>query len=141
MGGQPRAGGQPFEVDLASCAAQAAGALDVEDLAAVEDREADAVAGARAQLLQVGTAVLAQPARVECRQAQVGDAQPEPVLAVSALLEVAEREQRDGVAVGGAAAHAELLGDLGDAASRALGAEAAEDCEAALERLRIAGVL
>src|SRR5207245_8430161 len=45
----------------------------------------------------------------------------------------------DHVAVRGGAAHAELVGDVGDAQDRALGGEAAEDRQTSLERLREAG--
>src|SRR5664280_2491025 len=113
------------------------GAVDVEDLRAVEHGEADRVGGALAQLFQVGLSVLAQAGRVERRHAEVGDAQAEAVLARGALLEVAEREQRDHVAVRRGAAHPELVGDVGDAEHRALGREAAEDRQTTLERLRV----
>jgi NADH dehydrogenase FAD-containing subunit len=50
------------------------------------------------------------------------------------LLEVSERHQRRGVAVGGGAAHVELVGELGDAQHRLLGTETVEDREAGLQR-------
>ena len=126
------------EVDLALSAAEAAHAVDVQDVGAVEHAEAGRVGGALAQLLEVGVGVLAQPGGVQRGHAEVGDAQPEAVLARGALLEVAERDERDHVAVRGRAAHAELVGDVGDPEHGALGREAAEDRKATLQRLRVA---
>ena len=83
--------------------------------------------------------MLAQPGRVQRRHAEVGDAQSKAVLARGALLQVAERDQRDHVAVGRRAAHPELVGDVGDAEHGPGRGEAAEDRQAALERLRVAG--
>ena len=110
---QARAGLR-VELGLGLLATEAARAVDVEDLLAVEHAEAGRVGGALAQLLELGMRVLAQPGRVERGHPQVGDAQAEAVLARGALLEVAERDERDHVAVGGRAAHAELVGDVGD---------------------------
>ena len=82
--------------------------------------------------------VLAQGGRVQRGHAEVGDVQAEAVLARRALLEVAQRDERDHVAVRGRAAHAERFGDVGDTEHGAFGREAAEDREAALQRLRVA---
>src|ERR1700722_13454357 len=57
---QTRSGRQP-EVDLALSAAEATGAIYVEDLRAVERGQVDGVGGAVGQLLHIWPRVLAQP--------------------------------------------------------------------------------
>jgi len=82
--------------------------------------------------------MLAQAGRGERRHPQIGDAQAQAVLARGALFEIPERDQRDHIAVRCAAAHAELVGDVRYAEHGTLRCEAAEDRQAALERLRVA---
>ena len=126
------------QIDGALTTAEAAHAVDVEDLCAVEHAEVGRVTAALAQFLEIGMGMLAQARGVQRRHAEVGHAQPEAILARGALLQVAECDERDHVAVRGGAAHAEVVGDVCDTEHRALGREAAEDRQAALERLRVA---
>ena len=91
-----------------------------------------------AELLEVGVGVLAQAGGVQGGHPEVGHAQPQPVLARGALLEIAERDERDHVAVRGRAAHPELVRDVGDPEHGTLGREAAQDRKPALQRLAVA---
>ena len=115
------------EIDQVLAAAAAADTLDADDLRSVEDRDADRVGRAQAELLDVGAGVLTQAGRVHRRQAEIGDVQRQAVLALRALLQIAERHQRDHVAVRRAATHAEHVRELGDPQQRALVGEASED--------------
>ena len=121
--GQAGAEGEA-EVDPLLAATVAARARDVDDLGAVEHGDVDGVTGAPAQFLQIGLGVLAQAGGVQRRHSQVGDVQAETVLARCALLEVAEGDEGDDVAVRGGAAHAERVGDVRDPEHGAIGGEA-----------------
>ena len=82
--------------------------------------------------------VLAQAGGVECRHAEVGDLQPEAVLARGALLEITEGDERDHITMGGRARHAEIVGDIRDPEDGTLGREAGKNRKPTLERLRVA---
>src|ERR1700683_4548777 len=121
--------------DFAPSAPAASHAVDEHHVGAVEYTETSGVGAPLPKLIEVEVGMLAQPCRAQCGHAEVGDAQPEAVLARRAPLEIAEREQRDHVAVRGRAGHAELIGDVRDPEHGALGCEATQDRETALERL------
>ena len=93
------------QIDLPLSRPRGPAALDVDDVAAVENRQVGGEAGRIAQSLQVRDGDLADVHRVDRGEAQVENARAEPVaLGLRVLLEVAERRQRRDVAMGGAPA-------------------------------------
>ncbi len=81
--------------------------------------------------------VLTQPHGVQRRHPQVGDAQPQAILARSLLLQIAQREKRDHIPVRRRAAHLQLAGDFGDTKRQMLRRKTAQDRQAPLQRLRV----
>ena len=135
VGRQPRARGDAG-VGLVQAATRAAQALEQQDLRAVEDGKADGEPRTLAEVLEVRAGVLAQTHATHRREPEIGDAQPQAVLATGTLAQVSKRGERDHVAVGRAATHPQLLRDVDDPQHRVLGIEAAEDRQTPLQRLR-----
>ena len=135
VGGQARADVQ-VQVDLPLSRPRGAAALDVDDVAAVEDGHVDRVAGLVAQLLQVRRRDLAHVHRVDGGEAEVEHARSQAVaLALAVLLEVAEGGQRGDVAMSRAAREIEGAADLADTHQGLSGLEQRQHREAPLERL------
>ena len=122
------------DVDRDAHDARGGDAADVDDLVAVEHRHRAGLADLRREPLEVRLGDLGQAQARQVRVAELEHARGErEVLAVAA--HVAEVDQREQEAARGRAREVRAAGDVGERQLRVVGAERADDREAALQGL------
>lgn len=122
------------QIDFTLPGACAATPLDVDDVAAVEDRHVHGVTGLVTELLEVGGRNGAQLHRIDGRKAEVEHARSEAVPPCRGiLLQVPEPSQGRHIPVRCTAAETDDTGELADAEQRLRRGEGSEDAKPALE--------